>query len=706
MVTARGDKLPILFLWHHHQPFYCAPHRDRPELPWVRLHAVRGYLDILAVARETGSAMTVNFSPALLTQINEMSRMDICDDFERISRTPAHELLEEEKKYILRNFFSINWTVHIKGHERYEKLLSKRGDPSVDPGFRTAIVDYTAQDFIDLIALFNLAWIGFTGRRDPQIAELIKKGKDYAPSDIDAILSFHHQVLKGTIPGYRDLYSSGQIEISTSPYSHAILPLLCDSAVASPDIPRQLLPRPDYCHPEDAEFQLRLAASTHEEIWGTAAAGLWPSEGSVSEEVLNIAAGCNFRWLATDQGILERSERTKSAITSHFVPYQWASTEAGIRVYFRDRALSDAIGFRYSGMRGEDASGELVNHLERIASGTKETPNRCVVIALDGENPWESYSDGGEAFLKTLFRTLDQHPELTTSRFSDHLKTGTRERIQRLHPGSWIDSNFRIWIGDPEKNQAWLELGRARHALDELMAGDPRRDECWKWLLRAQCSDWMWWFGEPFNSMYESQFDALFREYLRTIYREAGREPPPALDVPIAVPPKTERRLQPAFPMLPTIDGRDTSFYEWVGACRIDPRQFGTTMGRAEHFLRHVFYGFGEKELYFRFDPASTLHPQTNSILRFNVLGHRQVSIEIALGHPSPRQHFEGVTWAFHDVAEIAISRDRIDLPSGGECQFWLDIVDETMVLEKLPPTGAFHFNVPTTEAVAANWIV
>ena len=664
-MSARTDKLPVLFLWHHHQPFYRAADMERPELPWVRLHAVRGYLDMLSVARETGAAMTFNFSPALLLQLRAAAEYETCDEFERLARISAHDLREEEKRFILRHFFSINWTIHVKGHPRYEALLAKRGDAAADPQFRAALVDYSAQDFTDLIALFNLAWIGFTGRKHKPIAELIKKIRDYTTDDIDQILAYHHQAVNEVLSGYRTLRHQGQIELSVSPFSHAILPLLCDSRIAAPDIPKQLLPKPEYHRPEDAERQLKLAIATHKEVWGETPGGLWPSEGSVSEDVLNIAASCGFRWAATDQGILERSERTKSEATPHFVSYNWQTGETGLRVYFRDRVLSDAIGFRYSAMSGENAAAEFLSHLERIQDGTKSISGRCVTIALDGENPWESFTDGGESFLMTLFRTLQKHAKLTTQTFSEHLKTGTRERIQRLHAGSWIDSNFRIWIGDLEKNQAWTELGRARQALDELTAGDPRRDECWTWLLRAQCSDWFWWYGEPFNSMYESHFDALFRAYLKSFYAAAGRQPPPALDVPISVPPRAERRHQPAFPMVPMIDGRDSSFYEWVGACHIDPRQYGTTMGRAEHFLKQLHYGFGTDELFFRFDPTSTLHPQKSAVMRLHVSGHKQITLDVPLGNPQSGCETNGVRWAFRDVIEVAIQRASIAVPSG-----------------------------------------
>ncbi|RPH93892.1 hypothetical protein EHM69_09010 [candidate division KSB1 bacterium] len=706
MVSARLDRLPILFLWHHHQPFYHAPEAERPVMPWVRLHAVRGYVDMLTVARETGAAMTFNFTPALLEQLAFASDNDPADEFERISRIPARDLTEEEKKFLLMNFFSINWSVHVKGNARYESLLTKCGDHVSESSFRAALTDFSAQDYTDLIALFNLAWIGFTGRKDAVIVGLMNKKRDYSSEDIQFILEYHHQVLGSILKDYRDLKEKGRIEISTSPFSHAILPLLFDSFSATPDIARHLLPRPEYRHPEDVDRQLKMAVNKHREVWGDVPQGLWPSEGSVSEEVLQRAEAAGFRWLATDQGILERSERTRTDTTAHFVSYQYKAKSAGIRIYFRDRALADAIGFRYASMPPEESVNEFVTHLERIEEGTRGVGGRCVVIALDGENPWESYTDGGEKLLLTLFQKLESHPRLIPQTFSEHMRTGSRERITRLHAGSWIDSNFRIWIGDPQKNQAWIELGRARRILDDLNVGDSRREACWSWLLRAQGSDWFWWYGEPFSSAYKHHFDLLFRSFLKAAYAEAGRQAPPGLDLPIAQPIKPERRLQPAYPITPTIDGRDTSFYEWVGACRIDPRQFGTTMGRAEHSLKCVNYGFGDSELFFRIEPAQTLHPQTTAILRLHVLGQDQITLEIPFNGQSMPVTQNGIRWVSDETIEIAIRHDHGGVPRGGECQFWVEMTDENILLEKLPPAGAFHFILPTSETVAANWMV
>lgn len=675
-------------------------------MPWVRLHAVRGYLDMIEAAHSCEAAVTFNFSPSLLEQLRFAAETNPADEFERVSLIPATDLTENDKRFILTHFFSINWDVHIHPHPRFADLLARRGDRLNGESIKQALIEYSAQDYTDLIVLFNLAWIGFTGRKDHHIKALFNKGTDYSFQDIQFVLGYHHEVLKRIIPRYSELYNRDLIGISASPYSHAILPLLCDTRSAAPDIPAQELPHPAYCRAGDADRQLRLAAATHKRTWKREHGGLWPSEGSVSDEALELAALNGFRWAVTDQGILQRSERSRTDNLEHFVSYEWAGGNHLIRIYFRDRALSDAIGFRFYNMPPQDCINEFVGNLVRIEEATRTIPGRCVVIALDGENAWESYPDGGEGFLSGVYNEIQSHAVLELMTFSQHMQTGAKERIHHIHSGSWIESNFRIWIGDPQKNHAWTELGRMRSLLDDIQAGDPARDEFMKWLLRAQGSDWFWWYGEPFSSVYKPHFDELFRAFMKQAYLTAGSKPPPSLDIPIVKPFQPERRLQPMFAITPKLDGRETSFYEWIGSCRIDPRQYGSTMGRSEHSIRAVHYGFNERELFFRFDPVQTVRPRLTAKLVFHALGQKQSTVTIPLDEPQPLRESEGIRIASRDIIEIALDQERLGIAPGMECQFWAEIFDEDILLESLPPSGVYQFMIPTPDMLAAHWIV
>ena len=66
------------------------------------------------------------------------------------------------------------------------------------------------------------------------------------------------------------------------------------------------LARP-FRHPDDAAEQLRRARQCHQRLFGRDPDGVWPSEGSVSDEAAALAARAGFRWMATDEAILGRT---------------------------------------------------------------------------------------------------------------------------------------------------------------------------------------------------------------------------------------------------------------------------------------------------------------------------------------------------------------------------------------------------------------
>jgi hypothetical protein len=78
----------------------------------------------------------------------------------------------------------------------------------------------------------------------------------------------------------------------------------------------------------------------------------------------------------------------------------------------------------------------------------------------------------------------------------------------------------------------------------------------------------------------------------------------------------------------------------------------------------------------------------------------------VPLGQRHSVREEGGLRWAFQKVIEVAVDRKHLDLAGGGECQFWVEIADGAMLLEKLPPAGALTFMVPTAEMMAANWMI
>src|SRR5207248_11264678 len=88
--------------------------------------------------------------------------------------------------------------------------------------------------------------------------------------------------------------------------------------------------------------------------------------------------------------------------------------------------------------------------------------------------------------------------------------------------GSWIGGNFKIWIGHPEKNYAWELLAGAREALTAYHAENPEMIEhshtAHTSLLKAEGSDWFWWYGDDNASAQKHIFDELFRLHLTDMY--------------------------------------------------------------------------------------------------------------------------------------------------------------------------------------------
>ena len=136
---------------------------------------------------------------------------------------------------------------------------------------------------------------------------LANRGKDFSEKDKEALKGKIIELIGLVLPAHREAAQRGQIELSTTPFYHPILPLLCDSDIARVANPGTPLPRRAFRRPEDAREQLRRAKEYHEKIFGMKPVGLWPSEGSVSDQTLAIAAEEGFQWFGTDEGVLGRT---------------------------------------------------------------------------------------------------------------------------------------------------------------------------------------------------------------------------------------------------------------------------------------------------------------------------------------------------------------------------------------------------------------
>src|SRR6267378_3849820 len=710
-----------VFLWHLHQPDYRDPQTGRPILPWVRQHASRAYTDMAAALERYPEVKAVaNWAPSLLSQL-EAYVAGTQDADEELARKPAEALTPEERAHVLREGFSVDWNVWVRPVSRYSELLDKRGTDlrQIDLLERQAAFD--PQELRDLQVHFVLAWMGFAARREePLVAELIAKERGYSEGEKVAAVDAQRRIAARIVPRWRALAERGQVEITCSPFYHPILPLVVDTESARRAMPAVALP-PRFSYPQDAREQVVRGLERARAAFGQVPHGMWPSEGSVSPEVIDLFAACGVRWCATDQGVLERSELELGAALpdgypAHYHPYL-AGAEHAVTVLFRDRELSDRIGFRYAKTDPREAAQDLIS---RIAD---TEPDALVTLALDGENPWEHYPSSGEGFLEALYTGLAGGDVRTVLPREELRERPARARIARIHSGSWIDANFRIWIGHPEDNAAWTLLGEAREALAEAEEkGElPREqlEEARGHLLVAEGSDWYWWYGDDFTTENAPEFDALFRRRVAHAWRALGLTPPERLGRPIIAPHKDATHaaavvVQPTRLIEPVIDGYTKGYYEWAGAGYYRP---GTTSGgsmlRGQGAFTQVWFGFSRTHLYLRLDPAKGAD-LTGELLvlvsRPGAAGEKTVRMRLLPGG-AEAEALDGRgagcgSGRTGTIVELALAREALGLQPGERISLAVRVLRDQVELDRLPRYGEIEAAVPDRKFELANWRV
>lgn len=552
--TAAAPQKPlyVALIWHNHQPLYKDPVKGVYLMPWVRMHAVKDYYDMAAMLENYPKMQaTFNLVPSLLYQLDDYAYHGAKDTYMLATEKPADQLTDADKEFILRRFFDANWDNLIRVHPRYWELLQKRGTTGSDAEIARAKQTFTVQDFRDLQVWFNLAWLDPDFQKnDPAMAALVAKGRNFSEADKQAVLAKHLEIIRSVVPEYRKLMEKGQIEVTTTPFYHPILPLInsTDSArIASPNLP---LPQEPFSHPEDVQAQLAKAVRSYEDHFGRPPAGLWPSEQAVGQDILPYVEEAGFQWLVTSEGILEKSLGTQvrdgarglSKPDVLYQPYLVKGEGRDLAILFRDIVLSDKIGFSYSGMPAEQAVDDFIGYLHRMQQQLATVPgDHVATIALDGENCWEYYPNDGKKFLSLLYERLSNDPLLKPVTVQQYLKEHPPvQRLATLRTGSWIGDNLETWIGEEEENKAWDYLNKARQAIvtyDVLHYGEPGYEEtlakAYEELYAAEGSDWFWWYGSDQDSGNDAAFDDLFRTHLLNIYAITGQQAPDYLYLPI-----------------------------------------------------------------------------------------------------------------------------------------------------------------------------
>lgn len=551
----KRKKLSIAFLWHMHQPFYKDTLNGKYLLPWVRLHAVKDYYPMAALVEDFENLrVSFNMVPSLVEQIIDYAENDATDTWLDLTVKKASHLTADEKIHVLNNFFSVNAERFIKPHPRYSELLAKKGDRPVTPSsFRIISKNFTTEDFLDLQVLFNMAWFhSISVDDDINLKDLKEIQRSYTEQDKEYVILKQKEIMAQIIPLYNRLKDAGRIEITTTPYYHPIMPLLCDTSVARVSSPGMALPKKRFSHPEDAAWHVEEAVKYHGQVFGEAPKGMWPPEGSVSDDALGILMSKGIGWVVTDEDILFKSLslydkrcKAKGLLDRRLIyqPYVFRKGSKRISMIFRDKNLSDMISFTYHQWNPEDAASDLLGHFKRISENLRRDTDRGIItIVMDGENAWDYYQDNGRKFFETLYSRIDEGETMGSATVSDYLKDELpKKTLTSVFPGSWINHNFEIWIGQEQDNISWGYLDRVRRDLVRFTksSGEKKSDgtdgpvKAWREFYIAEGSDWNWWYRGKAGSGGDAGFDRLYRTHLKNIYKFMKKPVPDFLKISI-----------------------------------------------------------------------------------------------------------------------------------------------------------------------------
>jgi alpha-amylase/alpha-mannosidase (GH57 family) len=713
------NRVNLVVLWLMHQPQYRDPENGRYVLPWTRLHALKDYWGMVKTLEDfPGFHATFNVVPSLGMQLEEYASGNFDEPWFDLAFKDANELTREDKAEVLARAFQVN---HERLLSRWPRFLELH-EWAQPAGGAQAQVAFTPRDWRDVQVLSQLAWMEESWlEKDAVVSALANKGKEFTESDKAALKAKQLELLGMVLPAYSEAAKSGQVEISTTPFYHPILPLICDSDIARVASPSTPLPRRAFRHPEDAREQLRRAVNYHQRVFGRKPTGLWPSEGSVSDQALAIAAEEGFQWFGTDEGVLGRTLnvgffRDGQGIPANaerlYKPWRFQLGGPSIAGLFRDHHLSDLIGFVYSRMDGKAAGADLHSRLRYLGERVQSAQPLTICLFLDGENAWEYYPKNGREFLREFYGRIQGDQEFRALTASEAIAAaGEIPTTGGIFPASWINANFDVWIGHGEDVAAWELLWDAREAFTraKVAAERGRADapseialqEAMEWLLAAEGSDWCWWFGPEHSTANDAEFDALYRKLLTAIYLALRQMPPEELAKPIKRRPEHALQLAPTNFLKVSVDGRDSSYFEWLAAGLFSPERRGGSMHGRIFYLHELRYGFEPDRLCVRIDAfTEALAELEDPEFRITIRGADELTLVVKLERGRLKEFAvekervcllnptELAEAAFDRFLEVAVRSDQIKIQGQSKLRLGVALWHGGLPVDVLPAEG------------------
>ncbi|MBV9267513.1 MAG: hypothetical protein JO061_15180 [Acidobacteriaceae bacterium] len=694
-------KINLCFLWHMHQPLYKELGSGEYRLPWARLHALKDYFGMVKILEDFPQIhQTFNLVPSLLVQIEDYASGRASDAFLSLALKPAEELTPEEREFALQYFFQANHDRVIRRHPRYSELFLVLQQHGNSP--RRAAAQFDTQMIRDLQVLSQLAWFDeYDLENDSEVRDLLHKGRNFSLDDQRLIGVKEQNAFARVIGIYREFAERDQIELSTSPFYHPILPLLCDSNIAGVAHPYISLPT-QFAFPQDAEEQMIRARSYFDAKLGIVPRGLWPPEGGISEATVALAARAGFHWIASGEGVLTRTLGNEQGGTDAYQAYRWHDGHDQIDIVFRDKRLSELIGFVYSQMDAVEAARHFITELKRSCRPMLAAGHDALVpIILDGENAWETYFHNGRPFLRELYSRISEDPQISVLTISEALVPKARGELQHIFPGSWIDTDFDIWIGSQEDNAAWELLLQARNTYERAtQVPVEAKAKAFEELLIAEGSDWCWWYGPEHYSANKAEFDQLFRDHLANVYRCLGEDVPAALLYPIAKVFVDQLHERPSGLIQPKVDGTISSRAEWAnaGRYRLDPRS--GAMHSQRSMVRELHYGSDGQNLYLRVDFAEPIFidGRVQFELKLRTPTGRYVEVLASASQPGPCDVSSelpetAIQLAVAEIFEARISMSALQVKLGEPVHLRLAMSRDELPLATIPANGELELH-------------
>ena len=725
----------LALVWHMHQPSYRDPEGGSFLLPWTRLHATKDYRDMAAILRRTpGVHVTFNLTPVLLDQLESIAR-GVSDPYLDVARKPAAALHPDEREFLRLRFFDLNHDRMVAPFPRYRELR--------DAARARALAE---DELRDIQVWFHLAWTDPLHRHEEPLRALFAKGRGFTEEEKGALLDWGVACAGSVVGEYRALEETGQIELITSAHHHPILPLVVDT-----DAPRSVsesiaLPSPRFRAPEDAAAQVRSARVTHTARFEAPPRGTWPPEGAVDDATLAILAHAGFRWVGSDEAVLGAALAkrdggpARSWAAALHRPYRVETANGSIDMVFRDRKISDLIGFTYAHWNPKHAAEDFVARVKAAGAEARHgrsAPPRgagrhasdaapLVTVILDGENCWETYEDDGVPFLQELYALLERDPGIEPLTVSEALeRTPPTETLRHVPVGGWIRQDLGIWVGHPDKNRAWEELGRAREVLvrvaEKARTGEDAIRAGFDALHAAEASDWFWWYGDDHPSEHRADFDRLFRAYLTRVYACAGEAVPASVRASLrddaspaagSVVPAVSGLDATVTPHVsPVIDGRDTDFFEWRDAARYLAAGGSGSMHRTSGALTDVRYGTDGRNLHVRVDLAPEARADRTLGLELLFPGPPERRARMALVGSGAPKWTRGVRtkdageWVAGEIVEVRIPLARLGAAAPvDEIQFQVILKRGRRPEEVAPASGWFRLRAASQDPRLTHW--